>query len=178
MIIPSGATARKLRSPSRTNMAWYRPCSHRSPPPLAITALLLATFTSNGCLAAKNPLIGTWKWDNAKTLQEFQSPTDGSAELKASAATTKAFVEAVAEKLNSNVTLTYTDSKCTEIIFDSKGHELSKESFPYKIVELSDSHIVIDEVSGLSKIFFEGNHFYVKVKVGDYTYKDYFTKSQ
>jgi hypothetical protein len=140
------------------------------------TALILLVFTCTGCLAAKNPLVGTWRSDDAKTLQEFQSPAEGSAELKASAAKAKAFVEAVAKKLNSNVTLTYTDSKCTEVIFDSKGHELSKESFPYKIVELGDSNIVIDEASGVSKIFFEGNHFYVEVKVGDYAYKDYFTR--
>jgi hypothetical protein len=141
-----------------------------------LATLILLAFTCSGCLSAKNPLIGTWRSDDSKTLQEFQSPTEGSAELKASAAKAKAFVEAVAEKLNSNVTLTYTDSKCTEIIFDSKGHELSKESFPYKIVELGESYIVIDEASGVSKIFFEGNHFYVEVKVGDYTYKGYFTR--
>jgi len=141
-----------------------------------LTTLILLAFTCNGCLASKSPIIGTWKWDDAKTLQEFQSPTEGSAELQASAAKAKAFVEAGAKKLNSNVTLTYTDSKCTEIIFDSKGHELSKESFPYKVVQLGASDIVIDEASGVSKIFFEENHFYVEVKVGDYTYKDYFTK--
>jgi len=141
-----------------------------------LTALILITFTCNGCLAPKNPLIGTWRSDDTKTLQEFQSPTEGSSERKVSAAKAKAFVEAVAEKLNSNVTLTYTDNKCTEIIFDSKGHELGKESFPYKIVELGESNIVIDEASGVSKIFFEGNHFYVEVKVGDYTYEDYFTR--
>jgi predicted amidohydrolase YtcJ len=127
-------------------------------------------------LAVNNPLIGTWKSDDAKTLREFRSPTEGSAELKASTAKAKAFVEAVAKKLNSNVTLTYADKECTEIIFDNKAHELSKESFPYKIVELGESNIVVDEASGVSKIFFEGNHFYVEVKVGDYTYKDYFTR--
>jgi hypothetical protein len=139
-------------------------------PSACLSALSFIAFTCNGCLAPKNPLIGTWRSDDAKTLREFQSPTEGSA------AKAKAFVEAVAEKLNSNVTLTYTDSKCIEIIFDSKGHELSKQSFPYKIVELGESNIVIDEASGVSRIFFEGNHFYVEVKVGDYTYKDYFTK--
>jgi hypothetical protein len=128
-----------------------------------LAALILMAFTYNGCPAPKNPLVGTWRSDNAKTLQELQSPAEGSSELKASAAKAKAFVEAVAEKLNSNVTLTYTDNKCTEIIFDSKGHELSKESFPHKIVELGESYIVIDEASGVSKIFFEGNHFYVEV---------------
>ena len=141
-----------------------------------LAALILMAFTCNECLAAKNPLIGTWKWDNAKTLQEFQSPTEGSAELKASAAKAKAFVEDVAKKLNSNVTLTYTEKECTEIIVDSIGHELSKESFPYKIVELGESNIVIDEACRVSKIFFEGNHFYVEVKVGDYIYKGYFTR--
>ena len=69
------------------------------------------------------------------------------------------------------MTLTYTDNKCTEIIYDRKGHELSKESFAYKIVELGESNIVIDEPSGVSKIFFEENHFYVEVKVGEYTYR-------
>jgi hypothetical protein len=79
----------------------------------AITSILLA-FTCTGCLAPKNPLLGTWRMDDAKTLQEFQSPTEGSAELKGSAAKAKAFVEAVAKNLTSNVTLTYTDKSCTE----------------------------------------------------------------
>jgi hypothetical protein len=58
----------------------------------------------------------------------------------------------------------------------SRRSDIAKESFPYKIVELGESKIVIHEASGVSKIFFEGNHFYVEVKVGDYTYKDYFTR--
>jgi len=129
--------------------------------------------------AADNPLIGTWKWDNVKTLREFQSPTEGSAELKASAAKAKAFVEAIAKKLNSNVRLTYTDNKCTEIIVDGKGHELSKESFPYKIVETHKDYIVVDQPNngGPYRVYLEGNGFYVEVNVGNYTYKDYFTKS-
>jgi hypothetical protein len=143
-----------------------------------LTALILLAFTGNGCRTAKSPLIGTWKMDDAKTLREFQSPTEGSAELKASAAKAKAFVEAVAKKLNSNVTLTYTDKNCTEIIFDSKGHELSKESFPYTIVETHKDYIVVDEHNnyGPSRVYFEGRSFYVEVKVGDYTYKSYFTR--
>jgi hypothetical protein len=44
-------------------------------------------------LAADNPLIGTWKWDNDKTLQEFRVPTDGSEQLKSDAARAKRFVE-------------------------------------------------------------------------------------
>jgi hypothetical protein len=144
-----------------------------------MAALILLAFTCNGCVAAKNPLIGTWKWDNVKTLQKFQSPTEGSAELNASAAKAKAFVEAVAKKLNSNVTLTYTDNKCTEIIVDGIGHELSKQSSPYKIVETHKDYIVVDQPNngGPGKVFFEGSSFYVEVKVGDYTYRDYFTKS-
>jgi hypothetical protein len=87
-------------------------------------------------------------------------------------------VEAVAKKLNSNVTLTYAHNKCTEIIFDSKGHELSKESFPYKIVETHKGYIVVDQPNngGRYRVFFEGSSFYVEVKVGGYTYKHYFTK--
>jgi hypothetical protein len=144
-----------------------------------LAALILLAFTCNGCLAAKNPLIGTWRMDDAKTLQEFQSPTEGSPELKASAAKAKTFVEAVAKKLNSNVTLTYTDKNWTEIIFDGKGHELSKESLPYTIVETHKDYIVVDQHNnyGPSRIYFEGRSFYVEVKVGDYTYKSYFTKS-
>jgi hypothetical protein len=143
-----------------------------------LAALIFIALTFNGCLAAKNPLIGTWKWDNAKTLREFHSPTEGSAELRASAAKAKAFTEAIAKKLNSNVRLTYTDNKCTEIIVDSKDHELSKESFPYKIVETHNDYIVVDQSNngGPRKGFFEGSSFYVEVKVGEYTYKDYFTK--
>jgi hypothetical protein len=145
---------------------------------LCLSALTLLAFTCNGCLAAKNPLIGTWRWDNVKTLQEFQSPTEGSAELKASAAKAKAFVEAIARKLNSNVTLTYADNKCTEIIVDSEGHEISKESFPYTIVETHKDYIVVDQPNNGApyRVFFEGSSFYVEVKVGDYTYKDYFTR--
>lgn len=143
-----------------------------------LTALILLAITCTGCLAARNPLIGTWRLDDAKTLREFQSPTEGSAELKASAAKAKAFVEAVAKKLNSNVTLTYTDNKCTEIILDSKGHELSQESFPYRIVETHKDYIVVDQPNNGApyRVYFEGSSFYVEVKVGDYAYRSYFTK--
>ncbi len=143
-----------------------------------LAALILMAFTCNECLAAKNPLIGTWKWDNAKTLQEFQSPTEGSAQLKESAARAKAFAEAIAKHLNSNVTLTYTDKVCTEIVLDRKGDELSRESFPYKIIENNKDYVIVDQPNngGVGRLFLEGNHFYVEVKVGEYTYQDYFTK--
>ncbi len=35
--------------------------------------------------AADNPL-GTWRWDNDKTLREFKLPTEGSEQLKSDAA--------------------------------------------------------------------------------------------
>jgi hypothetical protein len=87
-------------------------------------------------------------------------------------------VEAVAKKLNSNVTLTYTDKNWTEIIFDSKGHEFSKESLPYTIVETHKDYIVVDQHNNYAptRVYFEGRSFYVEVKVSDYTYKSYFTK--
>jgi hypothetical protein len=59
---------------------------------------ILAFLVVGGLLAlpshaADNPLIGTWKWDNDKTLQEFRVPTDGSEQLKSDAARAKRFVE-------------------------------------------------------------------------------------
>jgi hypothetical protein len=61
-------------------------------------------------------------WDNAKLPLEFQSPTEGPGQLAESAARAKAFAEAMAMQLDSNVTLIYKDKECTEIVFDRRGH--------------------------------------------------------
>jgi hypothetical protein len=66
--------------------------------------------------------------------------------------------------------LTYTHNKCTEIIVDRIGHELSKQSSPHRIVETHKDYIVVDQPNngGPGKVFFEGSSFYVEVKVGNY----------
>lgn len=96
---------------------------------------LVVGFFAMSSVAADNPLIGKWKWDNDRTLRELRLPTDGSEQLKSDAARAKRFVEAESSNLRSNMTLTYTDKECTEVIFGPGGMVLSNASFPYKIVE-------------------------------------------
>ena len=43
------------------------------------------------------------------------------------------------------MTLTYTDRECTEIVLDGIGHQLSRESFPYRIAEISKGYVVVAE---------------------------------
>jgi hypothetical protein len=130
------------------------------------------------CLAADNPLIGSWKWDNDKTLQEFRLPTEGSEPLKSDAARARRFVEGTVKQLGSNMTLMYTDKECTQVIVGGNGAVLSKESSPYRIVEVGKGYVVVDQLTngGTSKLFWAGDSFYVEVKVGEFTYRDYFTR--
>ena len=55
---------------------------------------------------------------------------------------------------------------------------LSKASFPYKIVEVGKDYVIVDQMKngGVGKLFLAGNSFYVEVKVGEFTYRDYFTR--
>ena len=143
------------------------------------TVLILIASLGSECLAADNPLIGSWRWDNEKTLHEFKSPVKGSEELKESATKAGKFAQAFTKNLHSNMTLTYTDNECLEIVFDDKENVLSKESFPYKIIEAGKDFVILDQPNngGVGKLFLEGNSFYVEVKVGEFRYRDYFTKS-
>jgi hypothetical protein len=106
-----------------------------------LAALMLTTFVCNESFAAENPLLGSWKWDNAKTLHEFTLPTKGSEQLTSDAAKAKRFIESAAKKLGSNTTVTYSESDCIEIVHDNKGTVLSKSSFPYRIVEMGKDYI-------------------------------------
>ena len=128
--------------------------------------------------AADNPLIGTWKWDNNKTLREFRLPTVGSEQFKSDAARAKRFVEGQIRNLQSTMTLTYTDQECTQAIVGSSGTVISRESIPYKILELGKDYVIVDQMKngGVGKLFLAGNSFYVEVKVGEFTYRDYFTR--
>jgi hypothetical protein len=143
-------------------------------------SLGLTVFTFSESRAGENPLIGTWSWDTNKTLQNLKIPVDGSSELKASATKAKKFVEAVAKKLGSKTTITYADEEYFQVIYDDKGNILSKESSPYKILETGRDFVIIDQMKngGQAKIIFEDNSFFVEVHVGEYSYKDYFSKIQ
>jgi hypothetical protein len=103
---------------------------------LACTLLIGATV----CIAAasgapNNPLIGSWRWDNEKTLQNFHVSTQGTKEYMNSAAKAKQFVQSVAARIRSNMVLTYRDNEYDEVIT-----------------------------------------LFVEVKVGDFIYRDYFTR--
>jgi hypothetical protein len=128
--------------------------------------------------AADSPLLGTWEWDHDKALQEFKVPTQGSEQLKTDAARAKRFVEGTVKQLGSNMTLTYTDKEYIEVTVGGKGAVLSKTSSPYRIVEIGKDYVIIDQQKngGTVKLFVNGNSFYVEVKVGEFTYRDYFTK--
>lgn len=123
--------------------------------------LMLLAFINYECLAADNALIGSWKWDNSRTLREFVLPTGGSEKLKSDAAKAKRFVEAKVKQLGSNMTLTYTVDECLEIVFDDKGNVLSRESFPYKTVEIGEDFVILDQLKngGIVKAFLKGDSF-------------------
>jgi hypothetical protein len=55
---------------------------------------------------------------------------------------------------------------------------ISKESIPYKILELGKDYVIVDPMKngGVGKLFLVGNSFYVEVAVGEFTYRDYFTR--
>ena len=76
------------------------------------------------------------------------------------------------------MTLTYTDQECTQVIAGGSGIVISRESIPYKTLELRQDYVVVDQMKngGVGKIFLAGNSFYVEVKVGEFTYRDYFTR--
>lgn len=142
-----------------------------------VVFMLLATFIFNKGQAAENPLIGSWKWDNNMTLQNLRVPTQGSDEMKASAVRAKRFVESI--KINSlRVTLTYSGKNYIQVMSDDKGKVISRAFAPYHIIQTGKHFLVVDQNKngGIKKLFFEGNSFFVKVRMGQYTYKDYFTK--
>jgi hypothetical protein len=144
---------------------------------VAISAGLTFTVSCGG----ENPLIGSWRWDNAKTLANFRLPTEGSDELKQSADKAKRLVEGIAAKAHSNMVLTYRDSECEEVIFTQTGQVLSRETIPYRLVKVEKTVVIIDqkENGGIVKLFRDGNDsLYVEVQVGSYTYRDYFTREK
>jgi hypothetical protein len=82
------------------------------------------------------------------------------------------------KNLGSNMTLTYSEEECTQVTVGGSGAVLSKESSPYRIVEVGKGYVVVDQLKngGTVKLFLSGNGFYVEVKVGEFSYRDYFTK--
>jgi hypothetical protein len=144
-----------------------------------LTALILAAFMGGECLAAKSPLIGSWKWDNEKTLEEFRLLTKASDGMNGSTSKTEQFL-AARLKHRLNVTFTYTEKRCIQITFDERGNLLGKESFPYRIVQSGKDFAVVNHFKngGESKLFFRGggDSFYVEVHTRDYEFRDYFTR--
>jgi hypothetical protein len=76
------------------------------------------------------------------------------------------------------VTLKYSDTEYTQVIVGGKDIVLSKTSPPYRVVEIGGDYVIIDQLQngGKVKLFLERNSFYVEVKVGEFTYRDYFTR--
>jgi hypothetical protein len=62
---------------------------------------LLAPLQAAASGAADNPLIGTWKWDNKRTLRELRLPTVGPEQFKRDAARAKHLVEGQIRNLQS-----------------------------------------------------------------------------
>jgi hypothetical protein len=144
----------------------------------ALAFSVLGSLLAMSSQAADNPLVGTWKWDNDKTLREFRLPTEGSEQLKTDAARAKRFVEGQISNAHSNMTLKYTDEDCTQVVVGGNGLVLSKTSSPSRIVEIGKGYVIVDQLKndGIGKLFLNGNGFYVEVKVGEFTYRDYFTR--
>jgi hypothetical protein len=144
-----------------------------------VLVVSLMSFGFCGSVVGDNPLIGSWKWDNDKTLQSFKLPTEGSEELMRSARKAKSFAESVKKKLHSNMVLTYRQNECDQVIYDDNGHELSRETIPYRLVEVRKDMVIVDQPKngGVGKLFRDGeNSFYVIVKVDEFSYRDYFTR--
>jgi hypothetical protein len=149
-------------------------------PRIMLVAGLLSVLSISSCRAVTNPLVGSWRWDNAKTLDNFKAAADGAPESQAASVDkARRFVEAVATRLRSNMVLIYTDHDCTQVITDDAGRELSRETMPYKLLELHDNYVLVDQFEkwGVVKIFRENDlSLYVEVKVGNFVYRDYFTR--
>lgn len=145
-----------------------------------LVAGLLVVLSIGSCRAVTNPLVGSWRWDNAKTLDNFKAAADGApASQAASVDKARRFVEAVATRLRSNMLLIYTDHDCTEVVTDEVGREVSREITPYKVLEIHDNYVLVDQLDkgGVVKIFRENDSsLYVEVKVGTFVYRDYFTR--
>jgi hypothetical protein len=145
-----------------------------------LLAALLLVLSMGSCRATTNPSVGSWRWDNAKTLDNFKTTADSApASQAASVANARRFVEAVAARLRSNMVLIYTDHDCTGVITDDGGRELSREIMPYKILEIHDNYVLVDQLDkgGVVKIFRESDSsLYLEVKVGSFVYRDYFTR--
>ena len=83
------------------------------------------------------------------------------------------------KNLHMVVVVTYRDGEYEQVMRDNSGLEFSRTVAPYRVVEITKDAIIIDQFNngGLIKQFFEGkDSFYVQVKVGEFTFKDYFTK--
>lgn len=108
---------------------------------LLAAGLLLATLSIGSCRSVTNPLVGSWRWDNAKTLNNLKPTADVAPEFQASADKARRFVEVVATRLHSNMVLTYTDHDYTEVITDDTGHELSRKTVPYKVLGINADYV-------------------------------------
>ncbi len=77
--------------------------------------------------------------------------------------------------------ITYRDEEADQIVFGDNGQVLSRETIPYRLVEVRQHYVVIDQLEngGIVTLFREGDgSMYVEVRVGRYKYKDYFTKQE
>jgi hypothetical protein len=72
-------------------------------------------LTLSSC-AADNPLIGTWKQDWNRTLQELKVPTEGTEQITSESARAKRFIQGGARNLGDSVRFAYTDTICTESV--------------------------------------------------------------
>ena len=151
-----------------------------SPRMMLVAGLLFATLSTASCRSATNPLVGSWRWDNAKTLDNLKATAGGAPESQAASLDkARRFVEAVATRLHSNMVLTYTDHDCVEVITDDTGREISRGITPYKVLAVNDDYVLVDRLAkgGVAKIFRESDSsLYVEVKVGNFVYRDYFTR--
>lgn len=124
-------------------------------------------------------MLGSWRWDNGKTLRNLQVPAEGSQELLESAQRARTFVANLNAKLNSNVVVSFSKNEYTQSTFGPGGDVFSRESVPYRVIEVHADRIVIADQAegGTSTLFFDGpDSFYVEVSVGTFIYKDYFTR--
>jgi hypothetical protein len=121
--------------------------------------------------------MGSWRWDLDKTLRSIRTPANASKAVKDSAAKAKKFVEAVKRDIGYMI-VTYSDHDYVQVDYRPDGTVGTPQSAPYELLQIEKDFVVIDQKAegSSAKLFFEGNSFYVEVQVGEYIYKDYFTK--
>lgn len=139
--------------------------------PFGAVIIICVLIITTGCqhIAVDNRLIGTWRHDTQRTLNEL--PQENTIALTK---ITKVIQWISKEKCGSFKVIYENDVYRTII------EGVSDRTVSYKIVERGTDYIVIDqfENGGITKINFVKDGFYVTQETDGVVFKDYFTNAQ